>query len=151
MRWIGRPLAPRPALPELVADAIVVLGAPLRPDGTLSAVGEERVRVGVELWRSGRGRLLCFSGGRAPWARHEEAEATAMARSAAALGVPETALRVESRSRDTAENGRYSAALLLPEGCRRVWLVTQPFHVRRAVLWFRRAGFEASGWVMRYG
>ena len=29
---------------------------------------------------------------------------------------------------------------------RRVWVVTQPFHLRRALFWFRRAGFEPLGW-----
>jgi uncharacterized SAM-binding protein YcdF (DUF218 family) len=39
-----------------------------------------------------------------------------------------------------------SAALLASEGCRRIWLVTQPFHTRRCRRWFRRAGLEALAW-----
>jgi uncharacterized SAM-binding protein YcdF (DUF218 family) len=46
----------------------------------------------------------------------------------------------------TADNARMSAAILAPEGCRRVWVVTQPFHTRRSRYWFRRAGMEALAW-----
>jgi uncharacterized SAM-binding protein YcdF (DUF218 family) len=69
-----------------------------------------------------------------------------MARAALALGVPEGAVVVERTSRNTAENARNAAHILLPRGRRRVWLVTQPFHLRRAALWFARVGFEPMGW-----
>lgn len=66
-----------------------------------------------------------------------------MAAYARELGVPDRSLRVERASRSTAENARLTAALLAPEGIRRVWVVSQPFHTRRARRWFRRAGLEA--------
>jgi uncharacterized SAM-binding protein YcdF (DUF218 family) len=48
---------------------------------------------------------------------------------------------VEDRSQTTAQNARYSASILLPLGFREVFLVTQAWHMRRAVLLFRQAGF----------
>lgn len=48
---------------------------------------------------------------------------------------------VEDRSQTTSQNARYSAGILLPLGIRDIFLVTQAWHMRRAVLLFRRAGF----------
>ena len=130
-----------------VADAIVILGAPLRADGTLSGVLEERVATGVELWRRGFAPVLCISGGGPGQIIPDRPrEADAMAARARELGVPDAALRVERESLSTADNARNSTRLLAAEGCRRVWLVTQPFHTRRARAWFRRAGMEALAW-----
>jgi uncharacterized SAM-binding protein YcdF (DUF218 family) len=144
-RLLGRPLAVRDR-PD-TADAIVILGAPLRPGGALSGVAEERVRTGVELWRRKFAPILCISGGGpGRLVPDRPREADAMAVLARQLGVPDTALRVERESLSTAENARRCAELLAAEGVRRVWLVTQPFHTRRARAWFRRAGLEPRTW-----
>jgi uncharacterized SAM-binding protein YcdF (DUF218 family) len=58
--------------------------------------------------------------------------------------VPDAALRAEERARSTAENAAFSAALLAP--ARTVWLVTQPFHARRARWHFRRVGLDPRVW-----
>ena len=144
-RLAGAPLAS--LSPPGPADAVVVLGAPLRADGTLSTLAEERVRAGVALWRRGLAPVICLVGGHGPSAMGgSDAEAEGMARWVRAMGVPESALRVDRRSTSTYTNALRAAELLLPEGRRRVWLVTQPFHTRRARWYFRRAGFEPLGW-----
>lgn len=125
-----------------VADAAVVLGAPLRADGSLSEVLEERVAAAVELWRAGRVPVVVMTGGRTRGAKIAEAEA--MAAAARTQGVPPEALLVEDTARHTAENAKNVAALLLPAR-RRVWIVTQPFHMRRSLMWFRRVGFDPLG------
>lgn len=51
-------------------------------------------------------------------------------------------VRIESRSRTTRENARFSADLLLPEGVDNVYLVTDAWHMRRAVWSFENAGFK---------
>jgi uncharacterized SAM-binding protein YcdF (DUF218 family) len=57
---------------------------------------------------------------------------------------------VESRSRTTAENARFTAELLAeqlrPGAIRTMWIVTQPFHGRRAARLFREAGFDPRVW-----
>ncbi len=145
VRLAGAPLAS--VSPPAPADAVVVLGAPLRADGTLSPQAEERVRAGVALWQRGLAPVVCVVGGHGPAAiAGTAAEAEGMARLVRELGVPESALRVDRRSTCTSSNARRAAEILLPEGRRRVWLVTQPFHTRRARYYFRRAGFDPLGW-----
>ena len=145
-RALGWPLASVDD-PRETADAIVILGAPIRADGTLSPQADERVRVGVDLFRAGLAEVICVVGGHCPPGHeHTPAEAEGMARLVRALGVPESAIRVDRLSTSTVTNAARAAAILLPEGRRRVWLVTQPFHLRRARFHFRRAGFEPLGW-----
>lgn len=149
VRIFGAPLAR--SHPPRKADAVVVLGSRLRADGSLSDVGEERVRAGVEIWRRGLAPVLALTGGRDRLASASIAEAVALAARARELGVPESDLRVEADSRNTADNARFLAKILLPENRRVVWVVTQPFHLRRALFWFGRAGFEPLGHLIEDG
>ena len=142
-RFLEAPLTVRPpgaVLPAL--DAIVVLGAPLARDGGLSEVLAERVAAAAALWRAGGAPLVIATGGRTQGARRAEAEV--MAEALAAAGVPE--VLVEDAALTTRDNARQVAALLAPRGLARVWVVTQPFHARRAVRLFRDAGLTASAW-----
>jgi len=134
----GRPFEPHDA--EGQVDAIVVLGAPLRPDGNLSLAGRERVAEGVRCFNVGMAPLLVFTGG----AAHSAAEAPAMARRAQELGVPADAIVVEDRSATTSENARFAATILHRMGVESVWVVSQPFHLRRGRRLFRQQGFRAS-------
>ncbi len=144
VRVLGRPLERHDVVER--ADAIVVLGAPVRSDGTLTDVVEERVRAGVTLWRRGVAPLLCMTGGRGPGIVAEVSEAEAMARRARELGVPEAAIVLEAASRNTSTNAKNIKVLLDGSRAGRVVVVTQPFHSRRAVLWFRRVGLTAVAW-----
>jgi uncharacterized SAM-binding protein YcdF (DUF218 family) len=123
-------------------DAIVVLGAPLGPGGRLTQILEERVAAAVQLYRAGGARYVVASGGVTHGA--PRAEADALAEALRGAGIPEVV--VESRSRSTVENARYTAELLAPLGVHTIWLVTQPFHGKRAELLFRRIGFEPRVW-----
>lgn len=120
-------------------DAIVVLGTPLLPDGSLSPFGRERIDLGCKLWHRNLGKLLLVTGG----SPHSAPEAPAMGRYAVAQGVAPEALVVEARSHNTTESARLSAPLLRDRAVRRICVVTHPFHLRRARRSFRRRGFEA--------
>ncbi len=124
------------------ADAIVILGAKLRADGTLSGALEERVAAGVELWKRGAAPIVCVTGGGPPG----RVEAEAMARRARELGVPDEALRIESEAANTGDNARLAARLLAADGCQTVWIVSQPFHLLRARLLFYKYGLVPLAW-----
>jgi uncharacterized SAM-binding protein YcdF (DUF218 family) len=143
VRIFGRPLERRDHFTTV--DAIVVVGSPLAADGSLSDVLEERVATGVALWKRGVAPRLLLAGGRAPGQRSLLAEAEAMAERAFVLGVPRSAIVVERESRNTSMNAKNIAVLCSGLAIRTVIVVSQPFHLRRAVLWFRRMGLDAVG------
>ena len=140
-RLLEAPLAVGDA-PIEARDAIVVLGAPLTPAGELSQVLEERIAAAVALYRAGGGQRVVASGG--PTGGAPRAEAAAIAEALHAAGIPD--VLVEDRSLSTAQNAQLTADLLAPLGARTVWIVTQPFHAKRAARLFRRAGLDARSW-----
>jgi uncharacterized SAM-binding protein YcdF (DUF218 family) len=123
-------------------DAIIVLGAPLAGDGGLTSILVERVAAAAELYRAGGAPLVVASGGVTHGA--PRAEADALAEGLVAAGVPDVI--VERTSLSTFENARNCAELLFPRGAKRVWLVTQPFHAKRAAWLFRHLGFSPRVW-----
>jgi uncharacterized SAM-binding protein YcdF (DUF218 family) len=137
---LERPLVVREPLQPL--DAIVVLGAAIGPDDTMSPALEERVDAAARLYRAGGGSVVVATGGVTRGER--SAEADVMAGALRDRGVP--GVLVERASQTTAENARRTAELLAPLGARSVWLVTQPFHGRRARRLFRAAGLDAHVW-----
>ena len=143
---VASPLPPSD-LVQLKVDAIVVLGGGLRadcpeyaePQPTLPSL--ERLRYG--LWVQQRLSVpLVLSSGNTDPTRSSISEAEAMARVARAQQPGQGGLMLEERSLTTWENARECARLLLPQGMRRVLLVTEGFHMRRARQCFVRAGFE---------
>jgi uncharacterized SAM-binding protein YcdF (DUF218 family) len=136
-RLLGAPLGAR-ARPLDRRDAIVVLGAPL-VDDAITPVLVERARVAAELFARGAAPRVIATGG---VTRGTRSEADAIADAIEQLGVPN--VERETRAMTTADNARFVAAML-PRGAR-VWLVTQPFHARRAEYLFRRAGLDARAW-----
>ena len=123
------------------ADAIVVLGGgdPLEwshpGDPKLQDLRVTRPGFGLELFRNARAPIILLSGG-------GSGEAIEMAGHLEQLGVPASALRVESRSLTTHENALYSAVILKREGRRRILLVTSSWAMPRAAASFRRQGIE---------
>jgi uncharacterized SAM-binding protein YcdF (DUF218 family) len=119
-------------------DAIVALGARLSND-SLTPVLVERARVAAELFARGAAPRVIATGGVTSGTR---SEADVLADAIEQLGVPQ--VERETRAMTTADNARFVAAML-PRGAR-VWLVTQPFHARRAEYLFARAGLDARAW-----
>ncbi len=128
--------------PVAARDAIVVLGAPLTPRGNISPILAERLDAAIALYRAGGARTLVVTGGTTQHAPRAEADALADVLRGAGI----SNVIVERESRNTAENARFTAALLHPLGVRTVWLVTQPFHAKRAAYLFARAGLEPRVW-----
>ncbi|MFB9145495.1 YdcF family protein [Halomonas alkalicola] len=95
-----------------------------------------RLAYGAHLHR-GSGLPILVSGGRV----HDEHSAEASLMAAALREVFEVPVRwLEGESRNTAENARFSAAMLQRDGIERVALVSQAWHLPRAIAEFERAG-----------
>lgn len=123
-------------------DAIVVLGAALRQGGSASPTLVARVRHAAALLHAGAAEWLIVTGGARAGG---PAEADVMAALARAAGVPEERVLVEDRAQNTFENARYSAAMMRARGWSRAIVVTDRYHLRRAVLAFRACGVNARG------
>ena len=59
-----------------------------------------------------------------------------------ALGVDRSRIEVETRSRNTDENARFTAALVKPKPEQVWWLVTSAWHMPRSMGLFEKAGFS---------
>lgn len=139
--WIVRPLQ-RANTPGN-ADAIVVLGADSWEPCGPSLSSLRRTFEGVALLHAGRAPLLVFSGG-ATEASRGVPVAGLMADLARRLGVASPSIVAEIESRNTWENAQLTRQVLRPRGVRRVLIVTDSIHMRRAEACFLRAGFEVE-------
>ncbi len=102
----------------------------------------DRVVTAVRLWRAGAVDRLVLSGGSGAGT----SEAELMARFAGDLGVPRTAMILETDSRTTRRNARDVALLLQKSGLGpEVALVTSASHLTRAMAEFRCAGLAPVG------
>jgi len=115
-----------PSDPGTKADAIVVLG---RGGGEFY---ERRVNLAANLWKAGRSPLIFVSG---------ITDAPSLMEQLEAKGIPRRSLDGENCSLTTAENAIFSAAILQPQGVRRILLVTDEPHMLRSMLVFRAHGF----------
>ena len=122
------------------ADAAIVLGAAVwtrRP----SPVFEERINHAVELYKTGRVRKLILTGGRG--AADEPAESAAARSYALRRGVRPSDILTENKSHTTYENLRHARRIVDEQGFRRVLVVTDPLHMKRAVTMARDVGLDA--------
>lgn len=127
-------------VPSAAFDAIVVAGAGVMPDGTPSRPLRGRVVRAVELYRLGLAPRVLMTGG---VGRNPPAESVVAAQLARTLGVSESALLLDERSRTTEENAIETARLLGRDA--RILLVTDRFHVLRAERVFRRHVASVTG------
>lgn len=125
---------PRPA------QAALVLGARVYPDGTPSKHLAERVDLGVELYRAGLVDTLVMTGnGATPdgWS-----EPAVMRDRAIAAGVPADAIVLDGEGYDTFASCARAARVY---GIETAVVVTQEFHVHRAAWLCQQTGIDATG------
>ncbi len=133
---------PRPAAPDPRTDAVVVLGAALTEAGVAGPALLRRLEHGVAAWQRRDARYLLVSGG---IVGPPPAEAEVMRDLAIARGVPAERIVVEDKARNTFENAVYSGRIARDRGWRRLAVVTDGFHMRRALYVFRRLGLPVEG------
>jgi uncharacterized SAM-binding protein YcdF (DUF218 family) len=120
-------------------DAIVVLGGgmestfPRLPYADMNGAAD-RLWHAARLYKAGKAPMVILSGA---W---DDVSSRPLLLD---LGVPAAAIRVETASRNTSENARFTAALLQETRARRVLLVTSAWHMRRSQLLFAHTGVDA--------
>jgi len=129
-------------LAPMERDAAIVLGAAVWPGGQPSAALLRRARCGTALLRDGRARFLVACGG---VVSHPPTEASWIRRIALEAGVPDARILVDELSRDTFENALASADLLRRHGLRTAFVVSDRYHLPRALYLLRRLGVDAVG------
>jgi SanA protein len=132
-------LAVRPDQLQAIDVAVVLGAAPIGPEGGPNRYFEYRLDAAAALWQSGKVKFLLVSGDkRGP----DYDEPSAMRDGLIARGVPATAVYRDFaglRTRDSVLRARDIF------GQSRLIVVSQRFHLNRAIFLARRAGIEAWG------
>jgi uncharacterized SAM-binding protein YcdF (DUF218 family) len=123
------------------ADAAVVLGAAVWTSN-VSPVFKERINHGIELYRTRKVRKLIFTGGQGN--PGEPTESSAARDYALQSGVPAADILIEEQSHTTYENIEYAKRLADSNGIRKVLIVSDPLHMKRAITMARDVGFVAD-------
>ena len=139
----GRVLTRAEDVPD--SPVAIIFGARVYPDGQLCPVLEERVRAGVALYRAGKVRKLLMTGDNS---RRSYDEVSAMKAYAVSQGVPP-----EDVVRDFAGFRTFDSCYRARSvfGVRRAVLVTQAYHLPRALYLARRLGIDAVGFAAKNG
>ncbi|MBE7163009.1 MAG: YdcF family protein [Williamsia herbipolensis] len=121
------------------ADVALVLGAGLRADGSPSEYLQYRLDDAVALYRAGRVKVLLVSGDNRT---SDHDEPTAMRDYLVTQGTP-----ADRIVRDFAGQDTYDSCVRAKEifGVTRLLVVTQQFHLHRAVFLCRQVGIDADG------
>jgi uncharacterized SAM-binding protein YcdF (DUF218 family) len=133
-------------------DTLIVLGYPTNPDGSPSMEERARVAGAVAAYRAGDAAHIIMTGGPA---HNHFVEAEVMAEVAEEDGVPESAIEVEGKARNTIENIWYSRRIMQQHGWASAEVVSDPAHVVRASLILEHYGFawktRKANWPPEYG
>jgi len=125
-------------------DAVIVLGAGVRGE-TVSLNLAHRLDRALEYWNENPNAVIVVTGGLGELATITEAEA--MARYLIARGVPQESILLEDKSTSTYENLTFAKEILNEHfGTEfRVVVVTNDFHIFRAVRTARQVGLDVTG------
>lgn len=118
------------------ADAAVILGAKVYPDGRPCDALVDRLETGIETYNQGLVSYLIMTGARDP---NGHDEATVMARYAVARDVPAEHIILDHSGRNTSESAAGCRKIADVWGFKRLLAVTQYFHCARVQLAFERA------------
>ena len=122
-------------------DVIIILGAKPLSEGLPGPAIERRVTHGAKLYAAGRAPNVLMSGG---VTRGTVPEAEIMAKVAANAGVTAASLHREEVSTRTFENARECCRVMGEKGWRKAIVVTDHFHMRRALMCFESLGCHVT-------
>jgi SanA protein len=121
------------------AEVAIVLGALVKPDGTMSSMLADRVEQAGRLWHAGKVEKILVSGDHMSW---EYDEPGTMRRALVRDGV-----EPEDVFEDHAGFDTWASMVRAREifGVREAVVITQGFHMPRALFLAGKAGIEATG------
>lgn len=137
-------LSPEEAAAKEDIDCILVLGCRVYEDGSLSHMLQDRLRQGLELYSAGAAPKLLMSGDHG---QKEYDEVNAMKNYAMENGVPSQDVFMDHAGFSTYESLYRAKAVF---GVERVIIVTQEYHLHRALYIARQLGLEAYGVASDY-
>ena len=111
--------------------------------------GERAVQAAILAKRYPQARIV-FTGGSGSVLVAENPEAQEVEKHLSELGVDPARVTLETRSRNTGENARFTAALVRPEPGQRWLLVTSGFHMPRSMGLFEKAGFDVAAYPVAF-
>ena len=130
----------RPGVSDISrTDVAIVLGAGLRPDGTPSTYLRRRLDAAAELYARGTVGVILVSGDNST-TQHDEP--TAMRDWLVGLGVPEDRVVRDFAGLDTHDSCVRAHAVF---GVTDAVVITQDYHLRRALFSCREAGIDVVG------
>lgn len=124
---------------DLNADCIIVLGAGLRPDGNPTWMLEDRIKVGDELYKNHAAPKIIMSGDHG---RESYDEVNTMKKYAKNEGVPSKDIFMDHAGFETYDT-MYRARDVF--GAKKVIIVTQKYHLYRAMYAAKKLGLDAYG------
>jgi uncharacterized SAM-binding protein YcdF (DUF218 family) len=127
------------------ADLIVVLGSGLKDDNRPGQALTRRAQRAALLWKAGYAPVVACTGGLT--AGRSRTEADGCREVLEANGVPAGAILLEDRSRSTEENAAFTRELMAENGWGTVLLVSDAYHLMRAMWIFSDAGVNVVGRV----
>lgn len=120
-------------------DCILVLGAGVKADGTPSSMLEDRLEIGIELYFAGASDRMLMSGDHM---QHNYDEVTVMKQHAIEAGVPSNVIFLDHAGLSTYESIWRAKELY---GVETVLIVTQEYHLYRALYLAQEMGMDAYG------
>lgn len=138
-------------------DAIVVLGAQVKADGSLSLQLQWRLDAAYEAWEKRNVPIVTCG---AQGSNEPAPEAYVMRDYLVEKGVPEDMILTDAESFNTRQNIRHAAELLQGQEVTAVLIVTSDYHLPRAMALAKDEGLSATGlgaetlpqyWIKNYG
>lgn len=122
------------------AEVAIILGAGVTED-SVSPVYRERINHGIWLYKNDYVNAIIVTGGVGDG--QTESDAAVARRYAIQQGVPENAIYAEEQSTITQENIANSAEIMRDRSLHKALIVSDPLHMRRAMLMASDYGIEA--------
>ncbi len=120
-------------------EVVIVPGAGVNPDGTMSTMLADRVEQALRLWRAGKVEKVLVSGDHGSW-KYDEPDT--MRKALVSAGVPPQDVFEDHAGFDTWATMVRARNIF---GVRHAIVVTQGFHMARALYLADEAGIDATG------